>query len=82
MKPPEFMPKELPLTSLKQFLGQYADVVAKLHAKAACARWGLPLESFAESLRRSAEKRFAGAPPGPSEVETYLESLEIEDLAL
>jgi RNA polymerase sigma-70 factor len=82
MKPAEFMPKESPLTSLQQFLGEYADLVAKLQARAACARWGLPLESFAECLRRSTEKRFAGAAPGPSEVENYLESLHLEDLAL
>ena len=47
-----------------------------------CARWGLPPEAFAESLRRSAEKRFGCAPSDPSEVETYLESLHLEDLAL
>src|SRR4029077_3598437 len=82
MKPAEFMPKESPLTSLQQFLGEYADLVAKLQARAACARWGLSPESFAESLRRSAEKRFAAAPSSPSEIETYLESLQLEDLAL
>jgi len=82
MKPAEFMPEESSLASLQQFLGQYADVVAKLHAKAACARWGLLPGAFAESLRRSADKRFGCTPPDPSEVETYLHSLYLEDLAL
>jgi RNA polymerase sigma-70 factor (ECF subfamily) len=82
MKPAEFMPKESPLASLRQFPGQYADLVAKLHARAAGARWGLPPESFAECLRRSAEKRFAGAPRDSNEIESYLQSLHLEDLAL
>jgi RNA polymerase sigma-70 factor len=47
-----------------------------------CALWGLPQEAFAESLRRSAEKRFGGAQPDPGDVEAYLKSLHLEDLAL
>jgi RNA polymerase sigma-70 factor len=43
----------------------------------------LSREAFAESLRRSAEKRFGGVqPPDPGEVEAYLKSLHLEDLAL
>jgi RNA polymerase sigma-70 factor, ECF subfamily len=82
MKPAEFMPKESPLASLDQFLAQYTHLATELHAGAMCARWGLPVEAFAESLRRSAGKRFGGAQPGPSEVEVYLKSLHLEDLAL
>jgi RNA polymerase sigma-70 factor len=82
MKPAEFMPKESPLASLDQFLAQYTHLATELHAGAMCARWGLSLEAFAESLRRSAGKRFSGARPGPSEVEVYLKSLHLEDLAL
>ncbi len=76
------MPKESSLASLDQFLGQYAHIAGILHAEAMCARWGLSQEAFAESLRRSAGKRFGGAPPDPSEVEVYLKSLHLEDLAL
>lgn len=76
------MPKESSLASLHQFLGQYADLITDLHARAAYTRWGLPLEAFAESLRRSAEKRFAGAAPDPAELESYLQSLHLEDLSL
>ncbi len=76
------MPKESPLASLDQFLAQYAHLVTELHGEAMCARWGLPPEAFAESLRRSAEKRFGGAQPDPRDVEVYLKSLHLEDLAL
>jgi RNA polymerase sigma-70 factor len=82
LEPAEFMPKESSLASLDQFLGQYAHIAGILHAEAMCARWGLSQEAFAESLRRSAGKRFGGAPPDPSEVEVYLKSLHLEDLAL
>ncbi|HEV7967392.1 MAG TPA: sigma-70 family RNA polymerase sigma factor [Candidatus Acidoferrales bacterium] len=76
------MPKETSLASLDQFLAQHAHLVAQLHPKAMCERWGLSQEAFAEGLRRSAEKRFGGAQPDAREVEVYLESLHLEDLAL
>ncbi len=76
------MPKESPFSSLDRFLAQYAHLAGVLHAEAKCARWGLSQPVFAECLRRSAEKRFGGAQPDPSEVEAYLKSLHLEDLAL
>jgi RNA polymerase sigma-70 factor len=76
------MSKEPSLASLDQFLAQYARLACELHAEAMCARWGLAQETFAECLRRSAEKRFGGTQPGPREVEIYLKSLHLEDLAL
>jgi RNA polymerase sigma-70 factor len=76
------MPKESSFASLDRFLVQYAHLVSALHAEAMCERWGLPKEVFAESLRRSAEKRFSGAEPDPGTVEAYLKSLHLEDLAL
>ena len=76
------MPKESFPASLDQFLGQYAHLAIALHAEAKCARWGLPQDAFAGSLLRSAGKRFAGAQPDPNEVEAYLKSLHLEDLAL
>ena len=76
------MPKESSLTSLDRFLAQYTRLTGVLHAEAMCTRWGLAHEAFAEGLRRSAEKRFGGAHPDPSEVEAYLKSLHLEDLAL
>jgi RNA polymerase sigma-70 factor len=82
MKPAEFMPKESSLASLDQFLAHYSQLLAEVRAGGLCTRWGLPLEAFAESLRHSAEKRFAGARTDPSEVAVYLKSLHLEDLAL
>jgi RNA polymerase sigma-70 factor len=76
------MPKESPFASLDQFLAQYAHLATELQGEAMCARWGLPPEAFAESLRRSAEKRFGGAQTDPGDVEVYLKSLHVEDLAL
>src|SRR5580700_6792476 len=76
------MPKETFLASLDEFLAQCAHLVGALQAEAMCARWGLSQEAFAGGLRRSAEKRFGGAQPAPSEVEAYLKSLHLEDLAL
>ncbi len=77
------MPKESPLGSLEQFLAHYAHLTGVLNAEAKCQIWGLSLESFAESLRRSAAKRFGGLQqPESGEVEAYLKSLHLEDLAL
>jgi RNA polymerase sigma-70 factor len=76
------MPRESSFASLDQFLAQHAHLAGDLHAEARCARWGLSPEAFAESLRRSAEKRFGDAQPHPSDVAVYLRSLHLEDLAL
>ena len=76
------MPKESPLTSLACFLAQFSLLAGELHADANCARWGVSKDAFAESLRRSAEKRFAGAEPDVGSLESYLRSLHLEDLAL
>src|SRR5579864_8987601 len=74
------MQKESPLASLDQFLTQYKHLATELHGEAMCARWGLPRETFAEGLRRSAEKRFGGAQIDPGDVEVYLKSLHLGDL--
>jgi RNA polymerase sigma-70 factor len=78
----EFVNQESPLASLDRFLLQYAELIRVLCEEAQCARWGAPHAAFAECLRRSAEKRFAGAQSGPGEVEGYLRSLHLQDLAL
>jgi RNA polymerase sigma-70 factor len=76
------MPKDSPLASLDDFLAQYKRLAGALQAEEICARWGLPQEAFAESLRRSARKHFGGERPDPGELEAYLKSLHFEDLAL
>jgi RNA polymerase sigma-70 factor (ECF subfamily) len=57
-------------------------LVEKLARRAQAGRWDLSADDFAEALRRSAAHRFTGRPPSPAEVEQYLESLHLEDLAL
>jgi RNA polymerase sigma-70 factor len=76
------MPKDRSLASPGEFLSQNAPLVRSLHARAKCDRWGLAEQDFAEGLRRSAEKRFGGSPCSPRELEGYLNSLHLEDLAL
>jgi RNA polymerase sigma-70 factor len=76
------MSKQQSLASLDRFLDQYTHLVRALHEEAMGERWGLPWEAFADALRRSAEKRFGGTEARTSEVESYLKSLHLEDLAL
>ena len=53
-----------------------AKLLARLHDRAGCARWGVSRERFASALETSATR--AGAP----DVARYLEALHLEDLAL
>lgn len=55
---------------------------ARLYVRAGAGWWDLSVESFARALERSARKHFAGANPDPEAITRYLESLELEDLAL
>jgi RNA polymerase sigma-70 factor (ECF subfamily) len=59
-----------------------AGLVERLARRAQTGRWDLPADDFAAVLRRSVAHRFTGRPPSPAEVELYLESLHVEDLAL
>lgn len=60
----------------------YAAAAARLYVRAGAGWWNVSVESFGRALERSAAKRFAGASPDPETVNRYLESLELEDLAL
>jgi len=62
--------------------GLGGGLVTRLARKAQAARWGLEANDFAAALRRSAAHRFAGHLPSAGEIEQYLESLQLEDLAL
>jgi RNA polymerase sigma-70 factor len=75
------MAHETTFTPPDAFSKQHAQLIEWLHAEANCARWGLARNRFAEALRHSAEKRFGGA-RAATEVEAYLKSLHLEDLAL
>ena len=76
------MAQEPTIAPLDAFFTQYARLIEWLHAEAKGARWGLARNRFAEALRRSAEKRYGSARAGAAEVEAYLKSLHLEDLAL
>ena len=45
-------------------------------------RWGVSPAAFAEALDRSVTKAFAGRSPSPAELDRYLGSLHLVDLAL
>jgi RNA polymerase sigma-70 factor (ECF subfamily) len=76
------MEQESTLAPIAAFSRQYAPLLEWLHGEAKCARWGLARGRFAEALRQSAEKRFGGTHSDVTEIETYLKSLHLEDLAL
>jgi RNA polymerase sigma factor (sigma-70 family) len=76
------MTHESTFAPIEAFSKQYAHLIEWLHSEANCARWGLARSCFAEALRRSAEKRFGGGRPATAEVEVYLKSLHLKDLAL
>jgi RNA polymerase sigma-70 factor len=82
VKPHEFISEEKILASSDRFLAQFSQVVNALQEEAKCAHWELSQKVFADALRRSAEKRFGAANPRPHEIEAYLKSLHLEDLAL
>jgi RNA polymerase sigma-70 factor len=76
------MTQESTLESLNAFSTRHADLIVWGHADANCARWKVSPERFAEALRCSAEKRFRGVRANTAEIEAYLKSLHLEDLAL
>ena len=49
---------------------------------AGAERWNVPQAVFAEALQRSAAKAFVGREPPPAELERYVASLHLTDLAL
>lgn len=57
-------------------------LVERLYRQSQGARWRVPAALFAEALRRSAEKTFAGRPPSAADLERYLAALHLGDLAL
>jgi RNA polymerase sigma-70 factor len=57
-------------------------IVERLHRKARAETWSLPIGVFAAALESSVRKAFASGPADARQVERYLESLHLEDLAL
>lgn len=56
--------------------------VAALHREANAGRWGVTLEVFTQALERSSAKAFAGRTPSTAELDRYVRSLHLADLAL
>jgi len=63
------------------FLGRISSS-SRSCARAAAHRWGVESEEFAAALLHSATYRFGGTLPPGDELETYLRSLRLEDVAL
>jgi RNA polymerase sigma-70 factor, ECF subfamily len=57
-------------------------MVERLHRKAQADRWSLSIDAFGGALEASARKAFASGPADPRQLERYLDSLHVEDLAL
>jgi RNA polymerase sigma-70 factor (ECF subfamily) len=57
-------------------------IVERLHRQADAGRWLLPVEIFAAALDASVQKAFSAGRAEPREIERYLSSLHVEDLAL
>ena len=57
-------------------------LVERLHRQAHGERWRVPPERFARALEASAGRAFTGRTPDARELERYLTSLHLEDLAL
>ena len=57
-------------------------LVERLYRQAKGDRWRAPMGRFAQALESSAERAFAGRWPDARELERYLTSLHLEDLAL
>lgn len=57
-------------------------LAARLYDRARGGQWGLSTRQFAEALAASAARAFSGRNPAPRDMERYLASLHLEDLAL
>jgi RNA polymerase sigma-70 factor (ECF subfamily) len=57
-------------------------LVRRLHRRANADRWALSLDRFASALESSVARAFTSEPPREDQVERYLASLHLEDLAL
>lgn len=57
-------------------------LVERLYRQAKAERWRVPADRFARAVEASAERAFAGRTQDAREIERYLLSLQLEDLAL
>lgn len=59
-----------------------ATLAGRLHRAAGCDRWRVTVRRFTEALEASAARTFADREASAAEVDGYLTSLRLEDLAL
>jgi RNA polymerase sigma-70 factor len=64
------------------FLHGSASLLEALYLQAQAGRWGLSPERWAAALERSAKKRLTPVTSTPRQLEEYLRSLHLQDLAL
>src|SRR5688572_27470643 len=57
-------------------------LLERLHRKAKCERWSVPLDVFRDALERGVARGSPGGGSSSRDLERYLESLHLEDLAL
>ncbi|MGC1342920.1 MAG: sigma-70 family RNA polymerase sigma factor [Candidatus Binataceae bacterium] len=65
-----------------RFRAAYPETFARLYERSAARRWRIAEADFAQMLERAIEHRFAAGLANPAEIEVFLESLHVEDLAL
>lgn len=58
------------------------ELAARLYDRAEAGRWELPRDVFADALRTSAERAFGGRTPAARDLDRFLSSLHLADLAL
>ena len=64
------------------FRAVYQETFARLYERSAARRWRIAESDFAHMLERAIERRFAADIPNPAEIEIFLDSLHVDDLAL
>ncbi|MFZ1887786.1 MAG: sigma-70 family RNA polymerase sigma factor [Candidatus Binataceae bacterium] len=64
------------------FRAVYQETFARLYERSAARRWRIAESDFAHMLERAIERRFAADIPNPAEIEVFLDSLHVDDLAL
>ncbi len=70
------------VASIDEFGKSHLRLIERLYAQAQAARWTLSMDEFRHALHRSVSARFADEFPSDADVESYLQSLFVEDLAL
>lgn len=65
-----------------RFRAVYHEAFARLYERSAARRWRIAEADFSQVLERAIERRFAAEIANPAEIEVFLDSLHVEDLAL